>query len=304
MNENIAEFLLNSYFLEMKNSRTELTYRKIIADAENYLTKQFLSFDKSDVQRFLNLQMKLYLDHTITYTTYCTRFYILRSYAAFLVDNAKRCGLTYEDPFLYVIPPEYARFLNMYRIPDEKKLEQVLICASAYDKNLSLALWLIIRCGIRISHLIRLKVSDVRYTKKQCSFYIDQGNKSFFLECPNDLIQYVEQFMIGKRKNDFLLLNKRNAPFTIRRLEKQYKAATNEINDTPTLQDVRNGAIATMLKYGTKQEVAEKLHMQVQWLYRFDEYLVTHDVDYRNIIIEYQKGDKNGESEKKNCFIN
>lgn len=272
-------------FLSNMKIKTRINYQKVISVIT---AKEDTRYDKISLDgfnHFLLEQLDLVFKKQIKYATYCVRFYILKSFCNFIAQHDS----AYENPFLYIASPENAGFIKMHHIPDEKMLDTILTLTKRTDYTVYLYLCILIRCGIRLSDMFQIKVGDISFITKEnnvhAKIFIRKGHLSYYAECTPDISLLLKKHVTGRKTEEFLFLNKRHTKFTLRRFENSYKKAVADAWKNITLQDIRNGAIASMLRNRSKQDTAQILHTSLTWLYRYDVYLELYDTDYNNIIL-------------------
>ena len=177
--------------------------------------EQFRLYCKNvDIQKvdydFIREYLKFLYDKKYTSKSISRHISSLKSFFKFLISN----GIIKSNPMILISSPKVEKKLPNYL--NYNDLETIL---SIPDKNdilglrNALILELLYSCGVRVSELVNIKLSDIDFSNNRI-LILGKGNKERYVlygsVCANLLTDYISKSrcLLLKKENDYLFLNK------------------------------------------------------------------------------------------------
>lgn len=177
--------------------------------------EQFRLYCKNvDIQKvdydFIREYLKFLYDKKYTSKSISRHISSLKSFFKFLMIN----GIIKSNPMILISSPKVEKKLPNYL--NYNDLETIL---SIPDKNdilglrNALILELLYSCGVRVSELVNIKLSDIDFSNNRI-LILGKGNKERYVlygsVCANLLTDYISKSrcLLLKKENDYLFLNK------------------------------------------------------------------------------------------------
>ena len=238
MDSYLERFL--SYIASMHTGSIHTTdaYKRDIEEFLSFLSEEGIS-SLEDVDRIVVMNYITYLrnknglQQPMKNTTIARKLSSLRSYYRYLNEFI---GIL-NNPFLYFKSPKLER-----KIPEFLFYDELSAFLSSIDLQTDIGIRdramfeLMYACGLRVSELISLKISDVDF-QDQVVRILGKGNKErivpFYDLAKDCLLNYIEKVRVKWNKDldqDIIFLNKRGKPLTARGVQYRLELASKESN--------------------------------------------------------------------------
>lgn len=230
---------------------------------------------------------------THTIKTINTKLGYLKSVSSYICDNRTILNLPdYVSPFFRVNIASFSTYLEPEKVPSLSVIDKLLTtCRQQRDEQLYLIISLVVRCSLTASQVCSLKTSMIRVDNEDNCCICYPGKTTDTLQrVPPDVAKLLFSYMNSRGNTEFLFYSNGTA-FYSKLLQRKMKSLSDAagLENTVTLQDLRNSSIALMLNAGAPaEEVSEYSSIAPRWLYRFNtvvESMQTAACDYVNFSI-------------------
>ncbi len=223
MMENLDKFL--NYIQKQKNysSNTIKNYKIDILEFKNYLDKEDINYLTVDYDFIKGYLMVLY-QRNLSRNSVARKLSSLRSFYKYLFNN----NFIKQNPFRYVATPKKEKKLPRYLgVEDLEILFETPSLNTPLGQRNRLILEVLYACGIRVSELVNIKLSDIDFDKKEIKV-LGKGNKERLVEFGDYCLYFMELFLNDGRKKilekhhvtcDYLILNEKGKKITTRGVE-------------------------------------------------------------------------------------
>lgn len=280
------EELKNLYFSRFKHKRTASYYEFVINDIENFCQKEFDYLEYPDFKEYIDKCNKDYQNKNLSYTTLYNRYYVLKSFSDYMWSNrAIVMNQETNNPFYYIKAPE-SPYITREHIPGEDIVQVILNSQKNIQEKLILLF--LIKYALRTTEILSLKKSGISYYEATNAMYANFSGKkkgNHNIKCNEESITLLNELQT-LRKGDILFLNHRGKELKQRDIERYYKSSVSVFDNPPTMQDIRNGSIVSMIHNYGRDYTKEFTGLSNQQLARFDSFLETDYVDYSAIHIK------------------
>lgn len=270
----VKERVWPRYELSLKRERTRRDYYRYVSRICDYLCCDFLCIDAVMAQGYF-YHMESRADG-YTPKSLHSMLSALRSFATYIEKNRSIWGLDdYVNPFVGVLVSSYTDNLHMNDIPLPDQVDAILSAASV-DTQMYLILLLVLRCGLSVSEVCRLKASCVRQDEAG-RFFLEiiknDGKMRRNVKIPTDILPAVLSFCGECPSDGPLFYNQKGQPLQVRTLQMYFSdlVKSADLGRSFTLQDIRHASIAYMRKGGAEaSSVASYTGISERWVYRYN----------------------------------
>lgn len=260
--------------IKLKRNKTRNDYLFNINSICDYFRKDFLDITSSEAQKYF-LHLSNDKGNPLTIKTLHAKLSSLRSISEFIYENREKYGLSkyYQNVFYNVSLEEFDYYIDKEKIPTIEEMDQ-LLQACENDDMLFLIFSFILRCALTASEACSLTPKMIRVDARNHGFItFNKRNKYRYVKIPEDVMNLLTKYISKYGEHEYLFYNKNGKPLSIRSLQTRLKSKLLDAGiDKPyTLQDLRNAAIAYMLKCGAKsKDIAEYTGISDRWIYRYN----------------------------------
>ena len=211
LNENIRDFLDFLRFEKLLSSNTIDAYKRDLEKFSVFITENniidYLDISNEEILAFLEIIFKTNSD-----TSAARLLSTLRNFYKFLVTENRAA----KNPFIQVKNPKTAR--NDIKILDQQEvtkfLESIPSCSALQLRDRTM-FELIYSCGMRVSEIVCLKLSDIDIEEGLIRF-VGKGNKERITPVGNTAMEFLKKYLDsarhrieGEHKTDAVFLNSR-----------------------------------------------------------------------------------------------
>ncbi len=196
LNENIRDFLDFLRFEKLLSSNTIDSYGRDLEKFSLFITENniidYLDISNEEILAFLEIIFKTNSD-----TSVARLLSTLRNFYKFLVTENR----TGKNPFIQVKNPKTAR--NDIKILDQQeviKFLESIPSSSALQLRDRTMFELIYSCGMRVSEIVGLKLSDIDLEEGLVRF-VGKGNKERITPVGNTAMQFLKKYLDSARHN-------------------------------------------------------------------------------------------------------
>lgn len=297
----LSSFFINSIYVPFSSGlKTDVSRRAYLRSCQEMSEvtggKDFLAFSKEDVALYArHLIDRVRLDK-IKHRYASVLFAYPRSVAAYIEANYEQLGLaSYTNPFKNFVFPAYDSSICATSVPSNMDID-ALLTQAAGDKELYVALTLIIRLCLTSGDVIRIRLDDFKKLDDgSMVLSTKKSGKVRYLSVPEDVMTIVDDYLAIRYAvdHDFLLSNSNGDRLSLRVLNYRFRKAASDVEDFSgdySLNDIRNCSIAYMQRCGASyDELSKYLGVSSRWMYKYTHAVEHMDIitnDYSNILIK------------------
>lgn len=243
---------LTSYTNSLKNARSAEENWGAVRILCDYLKKDFLAIDETDVEKFFNYMAQRAQHGTLKNTTINSRRSIYNRLSLYLAEQYPELG--FDNPFVLIRPLSYKAGIKPSMIPSLNEVDAVLNASRAYPMYY-LILSLAFRAALTATNIISLRMDNIQNTDEGlCIHFSGDGYQNdHIIILPEDIAKLITDYTKGMTSIDsegHLFYNKYGNPLTLRNLDKAVEkfVVLSGITNRYTLKDLRSRAILDMIK--------------------------------------------------------
>lgn len=286
--------ILPLYIESFHSEKVKRNCLSFIASICDYCMKDYLEITNLHAQSYFN-----YLalpghggKKRSALSTIQLKYSSLHAFSNYLIRNAATFGIKYIcNPLDHVHIEHPGPYLNASRVPSVLQMNEILHqCES--EPALYAALSLIIKCGLTVGELTRLRQdSFILDDSGRAAAVLTYRNAQRYVKIPDDVLEILDYYWNKQTANtEYLFENKAGHPMRVRDIERLYKSCMGT-HFQFTLSDLRNGCIALLLASGApKNELGKYAGIrQCSWLRRYDKAIPELSLapcDYSNLSIK------------------
>jgi site-specific recombinase XerD len=236
------KLLLNNFYKYLKGKR----YSKSTIDTYTFFTADFIEFNGNKaLEKITNRDVELFIESV----------FIKRNYSV----STQRQFISALKLFIVFEPSTQINSLKLVRPSKDKKLPNVLSQEEVLDlirhtTNLKhkTIITLLYSCGLRISELLNLKLSDIDSDRKQLYVNHSKGRKDRVVSLANTILPLLKTYYINYKPKEYLFEGvggKKYSPESVRQFIKR-NAKSAKINKVVTPHTLRHSYATHLLENG------------------------------------------------------
>ena len=271
----------------LANKQSRTNYFSVICSFADHIKKDPLDADIYDARLYIDELVRKNRKGELKEATVNSRYRVLSSIYEQIIEHGYHTALG-TNPFKMIDVPQLAEYIDPKQTPNIEQMDKILEDAKA-DEMTYLIVAIIIRCALTVGEVRSIRLRKiVNDAMGNTGVRITHYKKERYVKLPEDIIQSIDHYLGNREYNsDYLFSLAKGKPISRSAIEKRYRKY---VNSRFSLQDIRNGAIAYMLRCGaTTSQVCKYIDTNLWWMKRYDmviDELQIAAVDYTNIKIE------------------
>lgn len=240
-----------SDYIKTMSKKTILTMESVVNEFLNCIQKGFLDMNSTDVNKYYLMLREKVQKSQQQGSTMSKKIHILHAFAAFILENREKYGISFEN---YFTP--YLKLVEKVRL--QAKLAPIehidkLFQAAKDDIQGYCILLMAYRVGLKSSEIAEIEEEDLAVYENGMYIYVKQRHDYCYV--PEDVVTALNKYLQQKAPNKYLFFNNRGNPINpcyVTRMIKKYIQKSGIPNYS--LMTIRNSCAFVMDAYGASEE--------------------------------------------------